>query len=90
VAERRDERLRLGRPLTVGAVTLLPVERVLVAGAGGARSVWLAASLEPVALVVRDGRGTWAVGVDASPGSLEVLLRTVPGLEAALAADDPA
>ena len=82
----RTEAMRAGTPVTVGAVTLLPIERVVLnAQRRGARQS-ISAALEPYALVVRDSTGVRAIDAAAMAVSLEALREEVPGLESALAA----
>lgn len=77
-------RLVAGPPLRVGGRTLVAVARVwLHAHAAGGRA-WAAGGREPVAVVVRDGSGTRALGVGGGEIPLEALLAEVDGLAAAL------
>jgi hypothetical protein len=77
--------MRAGKPVSIGAVSLVPVERVIVRAVASRAGGWVLAGLEPVALLVRDDRGVWAVDRDAVPVSVESLRRVVPGLEGFLA-----
>jgi hypothetical protein len=81
----RVETLQAGAPVVVGAVTLLPVERLVVQGVPGGASTWVSASKEPYALIVRDAAGMRAIGVDARPIPMESLRAGMRGLDAALA-----
>jgi len=81
----RTETLHAGRPLVVGAVTLLPIERVVVRSVPGGTHLWFSATKEPYALVVRDADGVRAVGIGAAAVPLEELRERIPGLEAMLA-----
>jgi hypothetical protein len=84
--ESRTETLHAGAPLTVGGVTLLPIERVVVhAILDGHARAWFSATKEPYALVVHDARGTRALGTGTAAVSLEALRVSVPGLDAVLA-----
>ena len=83
--ERRSESLRAAAPLRVGAVTLIPIERVVVRSARRWPGVWASAALEPYALVVRDAGGVRAVGLDAEAVPLERLRELIPELEDLLA-----
>lgn len=80
----RVERLRAGRPVHVGGVTLLPIERAVVCadGSGGLR--WWSASKDPVALVVRSAGEVHAFGVDGRALDLQALVDAVAGMAAAL------
>ncbi len=86
------ERFRAGRPLHVGAVTLLPIERVAVRWTGYARWAWFSVAVDPYALVVRHTGCVRALDADAVPISLEHLREKLPeldGLLAALAESNP-
>ena len=79
------ETVRAGTPLQVGAVTLLPIERVVVHSGMGALGAWFTAAKEPYALVVRDAGGIRALDIGAMGVSLEALRERIPGLDAVLA-----
>lgn len=81
--------LEVGRPLTVGAVTLLPIERTVVRAGGQDAHTWLFASKDLYAIVLSDAAGTRAVDADAAEIPLEQLLEKVPQLDAALRSTDP-
>ena len=83
---RHDDELRAGAPVTVGPVTLLPIERTVLSAGQSAGRAWITALKEPHALIVRDARGLRAVDAGSGPVSLDALRETVPGLDAALAA----
>jgi len=73
---------RLGRPVTVAAVTLWPVERVRLQDAGlPAAGLGV---LEPVAVVVRSPVGTAAFDLQGRSLPLQSLLQKLPELAAAL------
>ena len=80
------ETVRTGLPVRVGPVTLLSIERVTLIGSDDGRvQGWLAAAMEPYALIVHDAGGTRAFGRDAKALPLETLRDRVPGLDALLA-----
>ncbi len=79
------ETVRAGKPLGVGSVSLLPIERVRVCSDRSARGAWFAVAMEPYALVVRDAGGLRAVGPDAEALSLDELREQIRGLDALLA-----
>jgi hypothetical protein len=83
---RHAEALRAGTPLTVGSVTLVPIERVVLQADGGRSGAWFAAGKEPCALIVRDGAGLRAVDTGAAQLPLDLLREQVAGLDAVLAA----
>lgn len=78
----RTETVRPGRPIRVGSVVLLPIERVVLHADRGARRLWVSAAKEPAAIVVRDAGGTWAVGAGANAISLDELRERIPELDA--------
>lgn len=82
---RHRETWRVGAPVRVGAVTLAPIERVVIEAEAGALGLWCAAAREPYALVVRDAGGVRAVDAQAGPMSLEALREKVPELDRLLA-----
>lgn len=79
--EHRTETLRAGTPFTVGPVTLLPIERVVLRSVRRDGRVWLVASKEPRAIVVRDPGGTRAFETGAGAVSLEELRDRIPELD---------
>lgn len=81
----RVETLRAGRPIRVGSVVLLPIERAVVRAGGGTLHAWLSAAKEPHALIVRDASGLRAVDAGGAPVALDELREGVPGLDALLA-----
>lgn len=76
--------LRAGRPLTVGAVTVLPIERTASHADCLGTHAWISFFREPYALVVRDAAGVRALGIGGEAISLERLRASVPGLDALL------
>ncbi len=84
MAEHHQRRLQwqAGPPLTVGAVTLLPIEQVLLQVHAGRAGGWITVSKEAVAIVVRDALLHWhALAADGSPMELDALRDRVPGLD---------
>jgi len=77
--------VRAATPICVGAVTLLPIEQVVVRAGGDERAAWVLAAVEPHALVVREAGRVRVIGIDATASSLEQLRETIPGLDALLA-----
>jgi hypothetical protein len=91
VPERRrihTTRLQAADPLTVGGVTLLAIERLVVRTDDVPGLRWCSASKEPWAVVVHGETGTRAIGVDGRPMALQRLLDTVAGLVTALQTAD--
>lgn len=74
----------MGTPVRAHGHLCVPVARVwLDAGTRGA--AWAAGGRHPVAVVIRDPRGTRAVDIDGNEVSLDALVAEVDGLAAALA-----
>ena len=78
--------VRPGTPLAVGALTLLPVERVVRYSDRADARLWFLAEKQPYALIVRDASGVRAFGADGAAVSLQILLDEVPELGTVLAA----
>lgn len=79
------EAQRAGRPLRVGDVTLLPVERAVIRSGAGDAGCWLGALKAPVAVVVCDAGGVRALGPDSAALALDALVAETPGLADVLA-----
>lgn len=84
-AKPKAETLRAGTLLTVGTVTLLPIEHVVMHAAKGKIGAWISVAKEPYALIVRDRNGIHMIETDRANVSLEQLREIVPGLDAVLA-----
>ena len=82
----RTEALRAGTPVTVGSVTLLPIERVVLHSNRSGTGAWLSGTKEVLALIVRDAFSIGAVDGNGMAVALEALREKVQGLDAALAA----
>lgn len=88
MAERTIDKqvVRAGTPVVLGAMILLPIERLVWRADRTSARIWFSMHKEPWALIVQDGDGTRAVDMDAMPLPLEELSRAVPGLNGRLAA----
>lgn len=73
-------KLHAGEPLKVGGITLMTIERTAMNTSGGNTHVWLSASKEPIALVMRDVNGIHIVPIDATLSASEIR-RQIPGLD---------
>jgi acid phosphatase family membrane protein YuiD len=82
---RRSEAFRTGRPLVVGAVTVVAIERTVSHADRGGTHAWFSIALEPYALIVRDAAGIRALGTGEVAVSIEQLRHSVPELDALLA-----
>lgn len=79
------ESLRCGAPVRLEAVTLIPIERVVLHVCPSGGRMWFTASKQPYALIVRDASGIWAIDRDAALVPIERLHQNVPGLDSVLA-----
>lgn len=84
-SRRHSETLQAGAPVTVGALFLVPIERVVTHVDIGEMGLWFSFEKEPYALVVRDANGTRAVNVEAVAVSIEELRAKIPGFDDLLA-----
>lgn len=75
---------RVGIPMAVNGLTLVPIERVVVEGDEKPNSFWFHASKEPVALVVCGLGPPYALNLGPPALSVEDLSRQVRGLESVL------
>ena len=73
--------LRVGKPVSFGSVTLVPIERVVLQSID---PLWFTAALRLHALVVRDTNGILAFDANARLTSLAALRASVSGLDAVL------
>lgn len=80
----QTEALRAGRPLSVGAVVVVPIEHTESHGDCVGAGAWLSVVREPYALVVRDAAGVRAIGIGNDMITLEQLRASVRGLDALL------
>jgi hypothetical protein len=76
---------RAGAAVTVGDVTIVPIDQVSVRSHRMRSLIWLFAAKEPVAVVVRGPQGTQALDLEGQRLPLDELARKVPGLERVLA-----
>lgn len=74
------ESLRAARPLKVGNVTLVPIERIGIRSDIDDAGCWISAVKEVAAVVVRDSGGVRALAMDSSEIALDGLLRETPDL----------
>lgn len=79
------ETLEAAAPITVGAVTVIAIERVLRQVASGGLHPWCLFAKRPHALVVRDAAGLQVVGTGDATVTLDRLRAEVPHLDALLA-----
>jgi hypothetical protein len=77
--------LRMGKPISLNGINVIPIEKVSVRSYALKKGYWLYGSKEPVSIVVCDTHGVRALDIQAQGLSLTELIREVPGLEAVLA-----
>ena len=77
--------LRIGPPITVEGVTLIPIERLRIVATRQRRTYWFNATKELVALVICEPEGPRAVDVESHPLPLYKLIAEIPELQPALA-----
>lgn len=78
------EMLRAAKPLRIGEVTLVPIERARIQSALGDTGYMVSACKEACAVVVSDANGVRALATGASEVTLDTLIEEVPGLAAVL------
>ena len=76
--------LRAGKPLRVGAVTLVPIERSGIASSSGAAGYWLSAVKEAFHDTFARAWAGGALAVDTADVALDALIRETPNLGAIL------
>lgn len=76
--------LRAASPLSIGDVTLVPIERAWIRSDMGDAGYWISAFKEVVAVVVCDASGIRALDADSSEIALDALIRKTPNLSAIL------
>ena len=79
------EELRVGNPMIVGEVTLVPIERCFIQFYTGEMGCWLSGLKDPFAIIVCDAIGMRAFDTEATEISVESLMKKVPNLCAVLA-----
>ncbi|MDH5538461.1 MAG: hypothetical protein OEY03_03555 [Rhizobacter sp.] len=83
--ERATHALRVGPPVTVGRVTVIPIERIVLNSDQCDSRLWFSATKQPFAIVVHDAGGLRCIDTGTGTVSLEELRATVPGLDTVLA-----
>lgn len=77
----RIDRLRMGDPIRVAGIDLIPLEQVCMEGEEGSAGVWIRADLDPVAVVVVDDRGVWIHDLGRPARTLKSLRAQIPELD---------
>ena len=78
------EALRAASPLSVGDVTLVPIERAWIRSDMCDAGYWISGFKEVFAVVVCDASGVRALATDSSEIVLDALIRKTPNLGAIL------
>lgn len=79
------ETLRAARPLTVGDVTLIAIERAGIQSDRGDAGYWLSGFKQAYAVIVCDASGIRALDADSAEIELDVLMQKIPNLDSLLA-----
>ena len=74
----------VGRPVTVGDVTVVPLEEVTVYYHSKKARVLAYACKEPLGIIIGSSQGKWAVDACGEPMVLEPYIETVDGLQQVL------
>lgn len=73
--------VRAGRPIIVGEVTIIPLERVSVYHSGEKGRLLVRISKEPVGIVVSSPQGKWAVDIYGGQVPPETYIQEIHGLQ---------
>lgn len=74
-------KLRLGMPINIAEVMIIPVERVTISDHKMEQGVWLYGSKEIAALVIHTPYSIWAFDINGYELSVEKLTCDVPELK---------
>ena len=76
--------LRVGQPRVMGGITLIPLLLAQLTHLRDPDFLLLNGTLDPFAVVIVEPSGVHAIGVDADALSIEMLLESIPDLDAAI------
>ena len=78
--------MRIGKPITVGDTTIIPLEResIRVHHAGKKDGLSVQFSKEPIGIVVGTPQGKWAIDIHGEQVPLESYIREFHGLQEVL------
>ena len=79
------DKLRAGKSIVAGEVTVVPIERCYMQPVPGDRGCWLYGLKEPFAIIIFDATGIRAYDTAAIEISVASLIQKVPDLSAVLA-----
>ena len=80
------DELRAGKPMVVGEITLIPIERCYIHSIPGDKGGWLYGLKEPFAIITCDATGIRAYDTASIEISVASLIQKIPDLSAVLAA----
>ena len=72
---------RVGRPITIGETTIIPLERVSAHHDSGKGRLSAYFSKEPIGIVIGSPQGKWAMDIYGTPVPLKTYIQEVPGLQ---------
>jgi uncharacterized spore protein YtfJ len=76
--------LRVGTPITVAGITLIPIERVRINCEKQSYAYWINATKEAVAVVICEPEGPRIMDVEAHERHIDELIMLVPELKSLL------
>jgi len=76
--------LRVGLPLVVGGITIVPVERISFQNICGKMGCWLSGLKEPFGIVICDEHGVRAIDMQSNKISIKLLRDAIPDLDGLL------
>ena len=72
--------VRVGEPVVIGEVTIVPLERVSVYRDSGKNRLSVYISKEPVGVMISSPEGKWAVDIYGEQMPLEAYIQEIHGL----------
>ena len=76
--------VRVGRPIIVGEMTIVPLERVSVYHDSKRGRFWAYTSKESIGIVISSPQGKWAVDICGVQVPLETYIQEIRGLQQVL------
>jgi len=74
----------VGRPVTVGEATIVPLEEVTVYYHSNRAGFLAYVCKEPLGIIISSSQGKWAVDICGEPMPLKTYIQTVDGLQQVL------
>lgn len=72
---------RADTPVTVGEITVIPLEEVSIYHVQNKKGLSIYASKEPIGVAVGSPRGKWAIDIHGEQAPLDSYIRGIPGLK---------